>query len=607
MKANFLTIPLLSLVLNLQASPREFQFDIDNIPFSKSGSYLVFATGEGEIPGAINLFLREVSGKYAWGDDRIFRIELELDGEVLRFSHVDASPHLLTARTGTHTLEICFEDNRTIRFRSSGASLIITKVMEDPRHWEWVIPVGENQTRIHGGFDKYALTAVKGNLVKLVGERKVVVSGDFALEDDRGRRVWAQFRIDPGSRGECEAALERYTGGWAPRVYTKPFSQCANDALKDFEDFYHKNPGVPETYTRSAIEAAYVNWSSLVEPRGLLKRPTMFMSKDLMRHVWSWDHCFNALALAYGNPRLAWDQFMVFFDLQDETGALLDYVNDHHGQIDFVKPPIHGWTLQKMLDIGMVTLEMKQEIYAPLAKWTNFWFNFRDDDGDGLPQYNHGNDSGWDNGTPFNVGYPVEGCDLAAYLIIQMDVLSRLANDLGRTRDSEAWKARADELLERLVGNLWCGDRFVSTRSGDGAITEDSRSLMLFLPMVLGRRLPDHIREELLERFRESGLVTQYGPASEHVESPHYKEDGYWQGAIWPSATLLITEGVNNCGDRQLAVEIARKYADLCEKSGFRENHDAVTGRGLRDYGYTWTASCFLVLAHEYLLKEVIE
>ena len=34
-------------------------------------------------------------------------------------------------------------------------------------------------------------------------------------------------------------------------------------------------------------------------------------------------------------------------------------------------------------------------------------------------------------------------------------------------------------------------------------------------------------------------------------------------------------------------------------KSGFAENFDAKTGNGLRDPEYTWTASAFLVLAHE--------
>ena len=35
--------------------------------------------------------------------------------------------------------------------------------------------------------------------------------------------------------------------------------------------------------------------------------------------------------------------------------------------------------------------------------------------------------------------------------------------------------------------------------------------------------------------------------------------------------------------------------------SGFAENFDAVTGEGLRDRSYTWTASVFLIMCHEFL------
>ena len=40
----------------------------------------------------------------------------------------------------------------------------------------------------------------------------------------------------------------------------------------------------------------------------------------------------------------------------------------------------------------------------------------------------------------------------------------------------------------------------------------------------------------------------------------------------------------------------------MVRTSGFAENFDAVSGEGLRDRAYTWTASAFLAMAHEYLL-----
>ena len=52
------------------------------------------------------------------------------------------------------------------------------------------------------------------------------------------------------------------------------------------------------------------------------------------------------------------------------------------------------------------------------------------------------------------------------------------------------------------------------------------------------------------------------------------------------------------------AKQAAQQFAEMVSASGFAENFDAVTGEGLRDRSYTWTASVFLILAHEYLMDE---
>jgi len=49
----------------------------------------------------------------------------------------------------------------------------------------------------------------------------------------------------------------------------------------------------------------------------------------------------------------------------------------------------------------------------------------------------------------------------------------------------------------------------------------------------------------------------------------------------------------------ELANEISSRYQKLCEKSGFAENYNALTGEGNRDLSYTWSASTYLVLRRE--------
>ena len=113
-----------------------------------------------------------------------------------------------------------------------------------------------------------------------------------------------------------------------------------------FRDFADAVAPWPADHAPAAELAAYVLWSATVRPAGYLRRPAVLMSKHWMDKVWSWDHCFNALALAPGLPDLAWDQFQLPFDHQDETGALPDSVTHSEVLYNFVKPPIHGWALR---------------------------------------------------------------------------------------------------------------------------------------------------------------------------------------------------------------------------------------------------------------------
>ena len=46
---------------------------------------------------------------------------------------------------------------------------------------------------------------------------------------------------------------------------------------------------------------------------------------------------------------------------------------------------------------------------------------------------------------------------------------------------------------------------------------------------------------------------------------------------------------------------VALRFCRLCDKSGFAECFDALTGAGQRDRAYTWTASIFLLLASDFL------
>ena len=121
------------------------------------------------------------------------------------------------------------------------------------------------------------------------------------------------------------------------------------------------------------------------------------------------------------------------------------------------------------------------------------------------------------------------------------------------------------------------------------------------VPILLGRDLPEPLRQNLVADLSPgSPHLTEYGPATEATDSPHYVDDGYWRGPIWAPEAFMIVDGLRRAGEDDAAAEVARRFCTLCAGPGsaMHENYDALTGKGLRSPAYSWTAAAFIRCAH---------
>jgi len=477
---------------------------------------------------------------------------------------------------------LVFPSPDTLRMRLEGAALRFSLALP-PRvfAYESAVPLGNGRWRVSiwPHVHSYLFSSPTGNLAVTAPWKGTKCDG-----------ITAEF-------GPGEGTIEEFQSA-PPREPSVQFDAGAAAVEEEFGRWLAHAPEAPEKYSGARELASYINWASVVAAAGILRRPAMYMSKNWMTNIWSWDHCFNALALAKGEPDLAWDQLMVLFDFQDAAGALPDQVNDRSMLWNFVKPPVHGWTLRKMLERNEPAFAGRlKEAYDPLVRWTRWWLENRDSDGDGIPEYHHGNDSGWDNATVFRDGVPVEGADLASYLVIQMEVLADIAERLGKVPESEKWWEESRALLGRFVGHSWKGDRFASPLSGSHRAA-DGDSLINFMPLLLGHRLDGKVLNALLKGLGVEGrFLTEHGAATESARSPYYEADGYWLGPIWAPPTLFLVDALRDCEEAELARRLSAGFCDLCAREGMAENFDALTGKGLRDRAYTWTSSVFLLLA----------
>lgn len=323
-------------------------FDIDHVPFSRKGRFLTISAmripgGEGERA----LYLRRVSG----GDERpslgrLCRLEfLDADGRAAA-ARFELSPEQLVVRTGDGSVRFVIGEGERLHIRGKKAGVRFH--LEGSRYdYVYRTPDGEHCLVAAGENVKFIPRARLGDLAvsgKWERDRSTEVS--FTLS---GKRVFEGnvdfFRTVPPAEepGSFEEALAAVTAEFAAWHRSIPAGV----------------PGQDEAHRL----AAYLLWGNTVPAEGALTRPAIYMSKNGMINIWSWDNAFSALGVAAFDGNLAFDQFAAVFDHQDASGLLPDYVNDREALFAFTKPPVHGWAVSCMMRDNPAFLTPERRAY----------------------------------------------------------------------------------------------------------------------------------------------------------------------------------------------------------------------------------------------------
>ncbi|KAK1475106.1 hypothetical protein CTAM01_15738 [Colletotrichum tamarilloi] len=506
--------------------------------------------------------------------------------------------------------EATFQDLRSIRLRGNVPLAFDSDARSDPSVYMGMyvferppydgLKAGVEVT--YKTFPGYRFLPTKGNLTTVNGQtnafrvnRRIQIQGtdddpqweliihELDVRENLPQMTWKE--------NSCKLALEE--------AKNTTFERMGEKMAKEFDDFVVAMcPWTEGKPTEAEVLASYVTWTSMVRAEHKFTKEAVLMSKLWMNKVWSWDHCFNALAIAALDQQLGLDQLTVVFVHQAPDGRLPDSVDWQNVEWGFTKPPIQGWALSRLLaQFPGMSDDKVQPLYDATARLTDFWMDTRRGDTSRLPFWAHGNDSGWDNSTAFDSTPMIVGPDLAAYLFLQASCLEQVAKRLRHENDSEKWANMRSFLVNALIEELWDGESFLLKNAITGE-TFKTTSLLQFMPLAAARHLPDEVVDKMVTSIVSKHL-SEWGPATEELASPDYESDGYWRGPIWAPSTHLVETGLRDAGRIDLADEISTRFLRLCEKSGFAENFDAITGEGLRDLSYTWTSAVYLVMRRE--------
>ena len=415
---------------------------------------------------------------------------------------------------------------------------------------------------------------------------KGTISLDAKDSDRRIYKDYIKITVLPDENGEYEFTLRLSTSEqsvYADLTYDEYSENRKNEYLAWEAKMKCQN--------ECDKKCAYILWSNIISGEGNYDRDAIVMSKSGMCKLWSWDNTFNALDLADKNFELSYNQFIYPYRFMDNHGRTPDTVTTVNMERAFVKPPIQGWIYKQMVKKNpkYEDIEVLDELYYYMKKNTDWWLNYRGN----TPCYYHGNDSGNDNATCFDNTEIIQSPDLIAYLSVQCEVLSQMAEKLNLCNDTRIYKMLSNELLEKCITHFWDGEIFI--RNGMTEEIYRPKSLMPLRMIVLENKLPLDIKEYILNKLKNDFLCP-YGLASESIYSPFYTQNGYWRGPAWGPDQIIFTLALRNMGETEISEKIASGYKKAIEKSGFSENHDPLTGDSLKCKAYSWTANAYRLL-----------
>ena len=567
------------------------RLDLDSFAFSRRNTnWAVLTAGTGKSS------LDSIVLRYIYGGETIplYALSLRSDGSPVPFSY-QAFPHMLILEGEKGTVELLMPRKRQVRIRCRGISLRLSVPEESAGNWEAFLPISRKEDEKNTAWRCVAAN-IKHDIRLISGDLESPAEWGPKPKGARRHQNSKNYILDLSP--DAEILITDYESENLGEPVMGSFDGDAEKVEKEVQAWHALAPEAEDRYAETSCLASYITWSSFVPASHNFYHPTMIMSKRRMLNAWNWDNYFNSWAMGLRDPEMAWEMYQLHFDHQLDEGALADGINQRKIGFVYTKPPVHGLVLSHLLQYGAVGERELARIYPKLLKATYWWFRFRDDDGDGICQYHHGNDSGWDDATVFDIEPPVESPDLSAMLVQQLQVLAKAAERLSLFTDAENHRQKSRQLLEALLKHSIRDGRFVGLQDGSHR-TCPPGSLLLRIPVVLGSLLPQNVLEKLTTDLGdETAFLGKYGLATESMKSSEFIPDGYWRGPAWAPATMLIVYGLVDAGKTRLAREISRRFCDTCQKSGFAECFNVVTGDPLHDRGYTWTASVFIILSH---------
>ncbi len=568
------------------------RINLSQIPFSERGSRLLIFQSDGQLTFRLaeRWFKRE--GQLAAYRNRPPLIDqwvfTDRDGNLLDME-VTTYPHRIDFQTRLGTFSLAFVDIETV---------LIT------------LPTAECVIKFNANLDKIQ-TDRRGGVLRLTGDirRNVAYTTNARIVSHATAALGTEHQsvhlhLDASDGGK--ALLLNITPRLGFNRYIPDIARAMEEAAQRWHNWFASAPQVEEEYKAQYYFAWWIMRAGLISTRFYTTREAMTPSMIHYVGVWQWDAYFHALAYRHLDKHLAHDQIRIVLDHQREDGMIPDAIHDegtvtrldHPIVADVTKPPLLAWAAYKLYEHDG-DREFMDEIYEPIVRSNNWWFENNDTDGNVLCEYQHPYSSGLDDSPLWDDGMPVESPDLNTYLYLQQEALSKIAGAIGKQEDAELWQGRAEAMARRLVQLTWDEESGFFWARRNGSIVNVRTPFNLF-PLITGQ-LPAKISERLVAHLTdERQFWSRYPVPTVAMDDPKYTPGIMWRGPTWVNVNYLLIEGLQRSGYQDLAQELRRRTLDLINsRDDIYEYYDSVTGENPPTAAsmFGWSSAVFIDLA----------
>ena len=328
---------------------------------------------------------------------------------------------------------------------------------------------------------------------------------------------------------------------------------------------------------------------------------------------WQLDSSLALSGYKWIDRKLAETSLWNFIESQKEDGRIClwgkDALPSQVAGANFPKQTENVSSLPKLFDVayhviqGSTDERLKTATYEMLKRYLDWWFLNRQDEKTGLIT------AVFEETFIPHLGYAGEYApvDTNVEVYVGCHYTELLAIALEKTKDAEELACRKNSLKHSINRYLWNEERgayfayFVKEER-----LSDRLMASTFFPLRMC--IADKDRQirliELLKKqehfnwdvfpltsvsMKDSAFVTTRG---------NYQGNASWSGNVWTLINEMVVRGLSDCGERELAAELAGKTIRACNHN-CAEFLNPFDGSGHGVVQYAWTASQYLQLIIE--------